>query len=531
MEKLTHTDALRYRDTRGRDTARPTFSDAVLRGMAEGGGLYVPEEVPALSLEDIVSLAEVPYYLRAARIYEAFKVDLPQDRIEALFKQAYGSNFDHPSVAPVRRIAHGLHVLELWHGPTAAFKDMALQAMPLFFGEAVANGSRAGGLRPAQPDGVPSRYLILVATSGDTGKAALEGFADRERTAIVVFYPEEGVSELQRLQMVTQRGENVGVFGVRGNFDDCQAAVKTAFADVSFNELLLHEYGVSLSSANSINWGRLLPQVAYYVSAYADLVAAGALLPGEAADFCVPTGNFGNILAGYYARRLGVPIARLLCASNENRVLADFLASGVYDLRGRQFVMTPSPSMDILVSSNLERALFEISGDPGKVSAWMSSLKSSGYFAVDSQTLAELQEIFTGGWVSNEESLATIRSVHSEYGYLLDPHTAVAWRLAEKLREDRPMVVVGTAHWAKFGSDVLRALEGTRAGDGPPEQADRLNPRAVLERVLELAPGERVPESLRNLFSLPVRFDEVVDGDPEAVKEAVRRFLERPSAV
>ncbi|HEY5468713.1 MAG TPA: threonine synthase, partial [Coriobacteriia bacterium] len=336
-----------------------TFTDTVLAGIAPGGGLYVPDGVPALSLEDILSLSGLPYARRAARIYKAFAVDVHPEQIDALMEAAYGTAFDDERIAPVVEVGADMHVLELWHGPTSAFKDMALQCMPLFFSEAVSMRRGAG---EALDD-----YLILVATSGDTGKAALEGFADRPHTRIAVFYPANGVSDVQRKQMVTQHGSNVAVFGVAGNFDDCQNAVKAAFADRDFVRRLHESHGTQLSSANSINWGRLLPQIVYYASAYADMVASGGVIAGEPIDVCVPTGNFGNILAGYYAKMIGVPIDRLICASNENRVLADFLATGAYDISSRAFVTTPSPSMDILVSSNLERLLFELTHDPEAV--------------------------------------------------------------------------------------------------------------------------------------------------------------------
>ncbi|MDO8963085.1 MAG: threonine synthase, partial [Coriobacteriia bacterium] len=322
-----------YRDTRGLDTMPRTFTDAVIKGIAPGGGLYVPERLPSLTLEEIVRLSALPYARRAAFIYGRFGVDVHPEQAEALMEEAYGANFDHPAVAPVIEVDADMHVLELWHGPTSAFKDMALQCMPLFFSEAISMRLAAG----EQLDD----YLILVATSGDTGKAALEGFADREHTRIVVFYPADGVSDIQRKQMVTQRGDNVAVFGVRGNFDDCQNAVKEAFADSAFNADLHETDGLQLSSANSINWGRLLPQIVYYVSAYADMVASGGVVAGHEIDVCVPTGNFGNILAGYYAKKMGVPIGRLICASNENNVLTDFIATGAYDISRRPFVTTP----------------------------------------------------------------------------------------------------------------------------------------------------------------------------------------------
>jgi threonine synthase len=509
--------AIHYRDTRGLDPTPRTFSDVVLKGIADGGGLYVPERLPVMGLKTILDLASLPYHQRAFEVFRLLSVDVPEERTAHLLTQAYGANFDHAEIAPVVEAAPGMHVLELWHGPTSAFKDMALQCMPLFFSEAVAM-RRAGGTD------VPD-FLILVATSGDTGKAALEGFADRDSTRIAVFFPAEGVSEIQRRQMVTQRGANVVVFGVGGNFDDCQNAVKAAFADPNFNSELRSGHHIELSSANSINWGRLLPQIVYYVSAYADVVAGGALEPGAPLDVCVPTGNFGNILAGLYAKRMGVPIGRLLCASNENNVLADFIATGTYSISDRPFVTTPSPSMDILISSNLERGLFELCGDPDRIRAWMADLSSSGAFTVDPETRAAMQELFVGDFVSNDESLAAIRGVLADTGRLLDPHTAVAWTVAERHRRDAPMLVVSTAHWAKFGADVYKALRKVPYGDPLPAAAAHLSEFQLLDEVLRLAPGETIPAGLSGLHDAPVRFTTTIDRGSDAAEDALRAWL------
>jgi threonine synthase len=411
-----------------------------------------------------------------------------------------------------------MHVLELWHGPTSAFKDMALQCMPLFFSEAVS--MRLGAGEPLDD------YLVLVATSGDTGKAALEGFADREHVRIAVFYPADGVSDIQRLQMVTQAGGNVTAFGAHGNFDDCQTAVKAAFADAAFAEVLHRVHGLRLSSANSINWGRLLPQVVYYASAYADMVAGGGVVAGDPIDVCVPTGNFGNILAGYYAKMMGVPIDRLVCASNENRVLADFLATGAYDISSRDFVTTPSPSMDILVSSNLERLLFELTHDPEAVRRWQASLTDNGRFLVDRATFAGMREHFAGDWVSNDEALDTIRRVWQDHGYLLDPHTAVAWEVAERMRAENPVLVVSTAHWAKFGTDVYKALEAVDYDAPLPASAAALSGVELLHAVEQLAPGAApVPGSLAELEDLPERFTVVVGSGRDDIERAVEGWL------
>jgi threonine synthase len=507
-----------YHDTRGLDAKRRPFSEVLVRGIASGGGLYVPLELPSFALEEILVFASWPYWRRAAAMFTRFGVDIPSQRVDFLMQEAYGSQWDDERIAPIEEVVPGTWVLELWHGPTSAFKDMALQCMPLFFSESVER-RRQRGLEDHD-------YLILVATSGDTGKAALEGFADREHTSIVVFYPADGVSDIQRKQMVTQHGENVGVVGVRGNFDDCQSAVKAAFADQTFVDALDTKHNLRLSSANSINWGRLLPQIVYYVSAYADLVAAGGVVAGQPVDVCVPTGNFGNILGAYYAKRMGVPIGRMIVASNENRVLSDFIATGVYDISDRRFVTTPSPSMDILISSNLERLLYEIACDSGLVVEWMRSLAQTGRFQVDADTFGRIRELFSADYVGNDESLKTIREVHEETGYLLDPHTAVAWEVAERLRERDPVLVVSTAHWAKFGSDVYKALAGLPYDDVLPDGVRELTGVELLAKVQELAgEGACVPKTLAELDGLTERFTNVVEAGRAGVEQAVNRWL------
>ena len=510
-------NTINYHDTRGLDATHRTFTEVIVAGIAPGGGLYVPDSLPEFTLAEILAFEQLPYWSRAAAVFTRFGVDIESDRIDALMQDAYGAQWDDERIAPVEEVVPGLFVLELWHGPTSAFKDMALQCLPLFFGEAI-GVLRARGLEKDD-------FLILVATSGDTGKAALEGFADREHAGIIVFYPAHGVSELQRKQMVTQHGDNVGVFGVRGNFDDCQNAVKAAFNDPSFSAELHEKHTLKLSSANSINWGRLLPQVVYYLSAYADMVAAGGVVAGEPMDVCVPTGNFGNILGAYYAKRIGVPIGRLIVAANENNVLADFIATGVYDISDRRFVTTPSPSMDILVSSNLERLLYELTRDTAKVCEWMGLLASEGRFQVDRETFACVRELFSADYVSNDESLATIREVFAETDYLLDPHTAVAWEVAERLRERNPVLVVSTAHWAKFGSDVYKALAELPCDEELPDGVRELSGVELLDKVVELAEGALIPKSLAELDERVERFTNVTSAGRDAVEDAVRSWL------
>ena len=386
-----------YSDTRGQSERPVTFTEAVIDGLAAGGGLYVPERIPELSLDEIGALAELPYAQRAARIYRAFDVDLPAETVEALMAQAYGDNFDDERICPITSLSADTHVLELWHGPTSAFKDMALQCLPRFFSASAAQLREQGKL--------DHDFLILVATSGDTGKAALEGFRDVDGVSIGVMYPDGGVSDIQFKQMATQRGRNVQVWGVRGNFDDCQTGAKNVFGDEAFAKKLQDEHRIALSSANSINWGRLMPQIVYYVSAYAQLAADGKLNLGDELDVCVPTGNFGNILAAYYAKRMGVPLGMLYCASNENRVLTDFINTGTYDISERPFVLTPSPSMDILVSSNLERLLYLSCGrDAAKTKAMMEQLSTNGKYEITAD-MKEFMKDFCAGYADMEENL------------------------------------------------------------------------------------------------------------------------------
>ena len=504
-----------YVDTRGNVETPRTFSSAILEGIAPGGGLFVPERLPRYSVEQVVALGEVAYHERAARVFGDFGLDVPAARTKAIAAAAYGANFDVAQIAPVRAVAEGRYVLELWHGPTLAFKDMALQCMPLFFSQA---------LEQAHAEGATDLdFLILVATSGDTGVAALNGYADRAHTKVCVFYPENGVSALQELQMVTQPGENLTVYRVAGDFDDCQSAVKAVFEDGAFADELAAAHGLALSSANSINWGRLLPQVVYYMSAYADMVSQGGLFAGQALDVCVPTGNFGNILAAHYAKRMGVPLGRLICASNANKVLFDFIESGAYDISERRLVKTPSPSMDILISSNLERLLYDLGGDPERIRTWMLDLKETGRFAVNEEIRAQLATDFAGAWVDNATCLETIGRVQREHGYLLDPHTAVAWKVAEGLGEaDAPLLVVSTAHWSKFAADVYRGLRGILPGAPVPGAGNDL---ALLDRVIELVPDAAVPPQLETVRRRPVRFHGRVERGADAAEVGLREWL------
>ena len=515
---MGHTKSNRYIDTRGVCAQPIEFTEAVINGLATGGGLYVPEEIPSLSLNEICALADMPYAQRAASIYKAFGVDLPDSVIDSLMEDTYGSNFDDNRICPITSLDANTHVLELWHGPTSAFKDMALQCLPRFFSASAAQLREQGKL--------DHDFLILVATSGDTGKAALEGFRDLPHVAISVMYPDGGVSDIQYRQMATQRGGNVNVWGVRGNFDDCQTGAKNVFGDAAFAEKLLEQHGVALSSANSINWGRLLPQVVYYVSSYAQLVAEGKLAAGEPLDVCVPTGNFGNILAAYYAKRMGTPIDMLYCASNENRVLTDFINTGTYDISDREFVLTPSPSMDILVSSNLERQLFELTGRNSEaVAGWMADLKAQRRFRVDADTFARVREQLRADSVTNDECLRTIKEVLDQHDYLMDPHTAVAYRGAQNLRGENPVLIASTAHWAKFGNNVYRALHEMMPGQELPANVAALSGCDLNKLVAKESGHDDIPQGLAELDSLPIRFTDVINGTVQDIEDATGQFL------
>ena len=478
-------------------------SQAIVAGLAPDGGLYVPESFPAFSLRAVQGMAEKPYADRAREVLAAYLTDFTADELQAAAESAY-ARFDGPP-APLRDV-EDLHVLELWHGPTHAFKDMALQMLPRLMPLAM------------RKTGVDKQVFILVATSGDTGKAALEGFAGVAGTQVGVFYPVDGVSPAQKLQMITQEGDNTHVCAVRGNFDDAQTGVKRIFGDADMARALA-EKGVELSSANSINFGRLAPQVAYYFSAYADLLKKGAIALGDEVDFCVPTGNFGNILAAYYAKRMGLPVGKLLCASNANNVLFDFIEQGVYNAN-RPFHKTTSPSMDILVSSNLERLLFELCDRDGAlVSSWMQALKSGGRYEVGEKVCRALRESFAAGWADDEKALGAIARVYDACGYTMDPHTAVAWSVAENYRsvtgDRRPMVVVSTASPYKFSRSVLTALRGAEAV----EALDEFACADALEKVC----GLPMPASLRDLRSKPRLHNDVVD--PAAMADEVCRWV------
>jgi len=464
-------------------------------GIAPDGGLFVPVKIPFFTGGKMREMAALDYREKAVCILKAFLSDFTEEEIRECVAQAYSPEiFDAPEVAPVRKPDDALHFLELWHGPTCAFKDLALQLLPhLLTKAAVKTGEKAS-------------IVILVATSGDTGKAALEGFKDVPGTKIIVFYPARGVSEVQKYQMITQEGANVAVVAVRGNFDDAQNGVKNIFSNAEFNRLLQKKH-CRLSSANSINWGRLAPQIVYYFSAYLDLAAKGALTPGEKINFVVPTGNFGNILAAFYAREMGLPVNRLICAANVNNVLTDFIRTGVYD-RVREFHRTISPSMDILISSNLERLLYHLSGrDHARIREWMTALNQSGVYRVDAGTRARIGEIFWSGYADDDETLTTINSLNRRCGYVVDTHTAVGVRVYEKYTaatgDGAKTVIVSTASPFKFNESVARAVLGEDAVKGK-------NEFRLLEK-LAAATGLEIPAGLKDLDKKPARHRKTVD--------------------
>ncbi len=493
---------MRYVSTRNTNLSLAP-AEAIAQGLSRDGGLFVPETLPHISAEEIASLGSMDYCGRAVSIMSKFLDGFSITEIADYTARAYGKNFDTPDIAPLRRLDEKTYFLELWHGPTCAFKDMALQVLPYLLTASMSK------------NGMKEKVCILVATSGDTGKAALEGFRDVEGTKIMVFYPENGVSDIQKLQMTSQEGGNVSVCAVRGNFDDAQAGVKQIFSDRALREEL-RENGFTLSSANSINWGRLLPQIVYYFSAYCDLLNNGSIIPGESVTFCVPTGNFGNILAGYYARLMGLPVNRLVCASNRNNVLTEFIKTGAYD-RNRPFYTTISPSMDILVSSNLERLLYLLSGgSDAEVSQYMRELAAYGRYQVSEGLLEGISACFDAGFCDDAETKAVIRDTFQRSGILIDTHTAVALGVAQKLREElgdaSTTVVVSTASPYKFCGSVLEALGKPVSGTGP-----------ELIFTLERETGVSAPAPLRALRSKVPRFNGSVG--KEELMSQVRHFL------
>ena len=494
---------MKYVSTRD-SSLRCDAAQAISMGLSRDGGLFTPCEIPQLKPGDLEAMKDMTYQERAARIMGLYLEDFSQEELKAYAAKAYSpQKFDTPAVAPLRQVDENTWALELWHGPTCAFKDVALQMLPYLL---------TASMRKTSED---RTVCILVATSGDTGKAALEGFRDVDRTRILVFYPRDGVSDIQKLQMQTQEGSNVGVCAIAGNFDDAQNGVKALFSDPVLRKKL-DGRGYFLSSANSINWGRVLPQVVYYISAYCDLLRDGKIQPEESINVCVPTGNFGNILACYYAREMGLPVYRLICASNANNVLTDFLNTGIYD-KNRPFYTTTSPSMDILISSNLERLLFQLSGQNDTlVREYMGELSRTGKYQVSSDIFAQIQDIFAAGCCDDLGTQATIGRIMGEHGYLIDTHTAVAFNVLTQYRartgDETPTVVASTASPFKFCSAVLPALGVTDLKPGT----------QVLDQLTERT-GIQAPAPLASLKNKEVRFRQCAE--KSQMEDTVLNFL------
>ncbi len=491
---------MNYVSTRTKNAQAVSAALAIKNGLAPDGGLYMPESIPSLSLSELNELLDCSYPERAAYVFEKFLTDYSVQEILADTTAAYSEKKFPGGAAPLHAIDNEVTALELWHGPTSAFKDMALQIMPRLLSRAL---QKTGEARTA---------LILVATSGDTGKAALEGYRDVEQIKIKVFYPVDGVSRVQKLQMQTQLGDNVDVTAIYGNFDDAQSGVKKIFGDISTAELLTKE-SVFLSSANSINWGRLAPQIAYYVSAYCDMVKDGKIVLGDKIDICVPTGNFGNIFAAYIAKMMGLPLEKLICASNQNNVLTEFLETGTYN-RNRHFYTTTSPSMDILISSNLERLLYLVAG-PEKTAKYMKDLNEIGVYTVEKEVIDAIRETFVGYYASEEDSASAIRYAYEKHGYLCDTHTAVGYYASREHLKNaaniRPIVLASTASPYKFAGAVYKALTGKDAS-GELEALDELSALT----------GTEIPTPLAHIGERKVRFEKTIH--PEEMTASVLDF-------
>ncbi len=491
IKKTRKVNTMKYFSTRDTKQNKFNAAEVIKKGLATDGGLFVPESLPTLSKKEILDLCDMSYPERAAYVLGKFLTDYTAEELATDCQNAYAECSFPEGAAPLKKVTDDLFSLELWHGPTAAFKDMALQIMPRLLSRALVK------------TGEDNTALILVATSGDTGKAALEGYKDIDRIKIMVFYPVDGVSKVQKLQMATQTGNNVNVCAIYGNFDDAQNGVKKIFSDSDAKEKLL-ENGYILSSANSINWGRLAPQIVYYVSAYCDLLNTKEITYGETVNVCVPTGNFGNIFAAYIAKEMGLPLNKLVCASNSNNVLTEFLRTGTYD-RNRQFHVTMSPSMDILISSNLERLLYFTAGST-KTADYMAQLNQTGKYTVSDEIKNRIAENFVGYCADECETAETLNKFYKDYGYLADTHTSVALNCAEKFMADvndgKKMIVASTASPYKFAADVYKAITNKEAG----VDTQALNDLSALTNTDITLP-------LRNLADREVRFTTVINSE------------------
>lgn len=495
---------MNYISTRNKNI-KISSAQAIKQGISEEGGLFVPDSIPSFTIDEICSMTDMSYNERAFFVLSKYLTDFSKDQLSYCTNNAYtNEKFSDSKIAPVVELEKGFNILELWHGPTCAFKDMALQILPFFL---------TTSIKITDED---KTVCILVATSGDTGKAALEGFKNVEGTNILVFYPELGVSNMQKLQMKTQEGNNVSVCAIKGNFDDAQSGVKKIFTDENIKKEL-EKKGYMFSSANSINFGRLCPQIVYYFSAYCDLIEKNKIKPGEEINVVVPTGNFGNILAAYYAKLAGLPIKKLICASNKNKVLTDFINTGIYN-KNREFYATSSPSMDILISSNLERLLFSLyENDDKEISSLMKQLSEKGEYKVSDKVLKKLQESFAGGFADEKETLDTIKYIFDKYGYICDTHTAVAIKVyldyKEKTKDDTVSVIASTASPYKFPDNVLKAIL---------ENEHDMEVFELIKKLSEVTKTE-IPAPIKELESKKIRFNNVID--KTEMKKAVLDLL------
>ena len=482
-----------YKSTRN-SSVNVTSAQAIAQGISKDGGLFVPSEIPQITLEDVKTLGDMTYAQRAFFVFSKYLTDFTEAEIKYCVESAYNTkNFDSDNIAELAHLFDGTYMLELWHGPTCAFKDMALQILPYLL------------TTSAKRLELNKKIVILVATSGDTGKAALEGFKDVPDTEILVFYPDDGVSAMQKKQMTTQEGKNVNVCAIKGNFDDAQNGVKAIFTNEEI-AAELEKSGMMFSSANSINWGRLAPQIIYYISSYAQLVKDGEIALGDKINIVVPTGNFGNILAAFYAKNMGLPINKFICASNENKVLYDFFTTGEYD-RNREFVLTTSPSMDILISSNLERLIYRIAGNnAAKNAELMASLKSEGKYKITDDMKAQLAD-FYGNYATEAEDAATIKKIYEDCGYVIDTHTSVAATVYDKYRKETgdttKTVIASTASPYKFTRSVMNAIDSKYDSMGDFELVDELSKISNV----------KVPNAIEEIRTAPVLHDTVCDSD------------------
>jgi threonine synthase len=481
-----------YKSTRN-SNLKVESAFAITQGISEDGGLFVPAEIPKLTLDEIKYMSELNYSCRAAYIFKKYLTDFTDAEIQYCTDNAYSTkSFETESILQLAHLFEGTYMLELWHGPTCAFKDMALQILPYFLTVS------------AKKLKIDKKIIILVATSGDTGKAALEGFKDVDGTQILVFYPENGVSSMQKRQMKTQEGENVGVCAIDGNFDDCQNGVKEIFTDEAVKSSL-EKNNLMFSSANSINWGRLVPQIVYYISSYVTLVEDEEISLGEKINVVVPTGNFGNILAAYYAKKMGLPLNKLICASNVNKVLTDFINTGIYD-RNRDFYATNSPSMDILISSNLERLLYLLTGENDQtIKQWFSDLSTKGKYEITDEVKSKLKEDFYAGYCDDNQTKATIKKIFEKYSYTCDTHTAVAVKVSEDYKKETndttKTIIASTASPYKFTESVIEAIDISKKTEDEYEMVNVLNSISNIN----------IPESLAELKNKPLLHSDSIE--------------------